>query len=257
MDTKEVTQIKLSHLYNTEHYLLGSDFLTVVTPELAENFNFSEVRERCRMIHEKEDKVLMVNQQSLQTEEIRALDKVRDKRLSDFKATVTFYLRTGTEAQREAAQLLDHLLKPSRNAARKSYVENTSELGKFVDDVKGERYAQPLARLGLTAAVPALEAANNAFYDLLQSRSEKRLEQASHEKMPPLRVWFDRNYRFITNILSVLYYVEADPLRKQQLGTAIDEINASVEILRKTLKRRGISSKTLPLGDEISEEPNS
>jgi hypothetical protein len=245
--TKKIFPLDLSRLHNAEHYQFGEDFLVAFPSELAESLNLSAQRGSFLSDQEKAKEVFLVNRKFDETENIKQADADRDKLMKAFIQSIASYAGgSGTTVQQTAAEAVGRLLEPYRGAPNKSYVKNTAELGKFVEDVQKAPYAAHLTTLGLTDAVARLKVLNDNFHTLYNSRSEQLLDRKEREKMTLLRKTSDKTFDEIVEDFNVLYRMETDAERKLSIGDAIDRINALIIQWQRTLASRGVKT---PIGD--------
>jgi hypothetical protein len=216
---------------------------------VAANVHLTEQRNLLQQAHDDEAEVYRTNQAYRQTKTLTQLDATRDKKFSDVKFAVSFYLRMGSEAQKAAAEAVEFVLQPYRQGPAKGYQDNTAELGKFVTDMAAEPYPAHIAALGLTETLAGLRADNDAFRAAYETRSEDELDRAGHEKIRNLRHKFDDTWRIVATVLPSLHFVETDAARKTLLGRVIDEINAYILQVKKVLAARGIGSASVGLVD--------
>ena len=252
---KTILTLGLAHLHNGEHFKFEKDMLELFTPTMAANANLTEQRALLQQTHDEEAEVYRTNQAYQQTKTLTGLDASRDSRFNYIKATVTFYLRTGNEAQKAAAAAVDFVLKPYRLGPVRGYQDNTSELGKFVADMSAAPYPAHIATLGLTETLAGLKADNDAFDTLYNTRSEEGIDRAGHEKIYALRRKFDETWRIVAAVLPGAHFTETNPARKVVIGKAIDEINARILQTKRVLAARGMGSVAVGLVDVDHDHP--
>jgi hypothetical protein len=247
---KKIEEIKLYLFRNAAHYKFETDVLEIFTPELATSLNLSADQTQLTSLYERIGEVFRLNQRAKQTKSIEQLDQERDELFVLFKDVISVHRRSGTAAQKAAAEAVWYVLEPYRKANRETYQENTADLGKAISDLQKPENAVHLTTLGIAQSVADLKTANDAFDVLYKERSDELLGRDELEKGRKLRKEWDEVYKRVIMVITALYYTESNAEKKQTIGLAIDKINALVNQAQKNLKRYGISG-----GDGSSETP--
>ncbi|MDR0659115.1 MAG: DUF6261 family protein, partial [Mediterranea sp.] len=147
---KNILSARLSRLHNGEHFGFEEAVLGTLTPSLAGHLNLTAQRGQLRQLHDREAEVYRINQAYRQTKELARLDLFRDKTFNYIKNSVKYYLNTGDNAKKTAAAAVNFVLRPYRLDPVKGYIDNTADMGKFVDDMSVKPYPAHIATLGLT-----------------------------------------------------------------------------------------------------------
>ena len=253
---KTIVTAAITLFHNGEHLNFENAVLGVLTPSLAAGLNLTEQRAQLQQAHDKEEEIYLTNQTYRQTQTLAQLDASRDRKFGDIKATVAFYRRMGNDAQKAAAEAVNFVLKPFRQAPAKGYMDNTAELDKFVTDMSVRPFPAHIAMLGLTGTLAGLKADNDAFTTVYEARAEEGLNRVGHEKIRALRRQFDEAWRIVAIVLPGAHFVEPDAAKKAAIGKAIDEINAHILQTKKTLAaRRSRSAHQNHPGDNGGDSP--
>jgi hypothetical protein len=251
MELHKVSPLNLPRTQNGEHVKFEEDVQNVFTEAFASSVNLAAQREEMKRLHDAIIEAYLLNQQYDQTASIKHLDRERDGQFRTFKAAVDFYQLGGNAAQQAAAQAVAYMLKPYRDANKKSYANNTSQLRDFTRDVQVAPYAAHLETLGQTEAIAALQATNEAFDTLYNERTAALDDRIHMNKIRELRPQWDKVYRLVTTILPSLHFIETDAAKKQAIAAVLKSINGFAEQLRLTLAHRGgHSSGGSGTGDE-------
>jgi hypothetical protein len=101
--------------------------------------------------------------------------------------------------------------------------------------VQSEAYAQQLATLDLTDPVARMKEVNEKFNLLFNERLMEMFARHIRSKIVVVRREMDVAYRVVTMALPVLYLTETDAEKRELIARAMEQIDALVIQLRKTL----------------------
>ncbi len=104
--------------------------------------------------------------------------------------------------------------------------------------------------LQLTEAVDQLETLNQSFITAYNARSAQYLEKATSHSMSSIRPLVDKAFKELARAINSLYQAneltEKSEEKKQQLGKIIDDMNALLYQLQRTLSRVKAGAKPNP-----------
>ena len=131
-------------------------------------------------------------------------------------------------------------------------------LADFVEKMKEEANAADAATLGLTAILPMLEEANEAFNTLFKARSGELNVRVNSQNMRTVRPKVDKAFMRLITAINALYLAnelkDKDEATRTALGTVIDQINSYLTQLQVTLTREGVLSNKGQTTDTDEEE---
>lgn len=252
---KEINlKFDLTRPRNAEHYQLHSDMLRVISADFASRQGIASLREKYQALFNAENDCYLQNRTYQNTAEIEAADKKRDEIFLYISQTITTGKLCPIEIKRKAAIQLDYVLSPYRDAPRLNYASNTAAVTDFVEKISEPQYKEALTTLSLAECVTALDEANLLFLALYAGRSSEVLSRSTTENMKMIRPKVDTAYREIASAINALYQVNAlitkDNAKEQAVGAVIDQANALIIQLQKTLSKAGVGAKpTFKPGD--------
>lgn len=173
-----------------------------------------------------------------QTKVVETLDSERDTIYAGFTGTVSNALKSPIATQQQAAQQLQEPIKRYAISTSAEYQEQTMRTEQLCTDLLAN-YAAPLADLGLTAWVEALQAKNCEFQEAMTQRTN---EQAGYVKseLTNLRQQIIVAYRIFAKLMNVVLIYEGD----SAYSAVIDQMNAEVRHYKQIAARKGASSST-------------
>ena len=245
---------------NAEHYQLHSDLLAAIPTSFAEAMTLAPLRADYQRLFDIENDCYLRNASYQDTPEVEAKDRCRDDRFAYVAQRITTARLSPVDAEAQAAARLAYPLAPYRDAARLNYSSNTAAVADFVQKMREPDHAADIATLGLTAAIDALDTANNDFNLTYTGRSAELLTRATSETMKTIRPQVDAAFKSLASAINALYQVNElvtrDASRQTEIGAVIDRANALLIQLQSTLSRAGVGSKPnfAPGGNE-SETP--
>lgn len=232
---------------NAEHYQLHSDLLAAITPAFADTMAVSPLRVEYARLFDIENDCYLRNTSYLDTPEVEAKDRRRDDRFIYVAQRITTAQLSPVDEEAEAAARLNYYLTPYRDAPRLNYASNTAAVADFVQKMREPASAADIATLGLTAAIDALDAANNDFNLIYTGRSTELLTRSTSETMKSIRPQVDAAFKSLASAINALYQVNElvtkDAAKGKEIGTVIDRVNALLIQLQSTLSLAGVGSK--------------
>ena len=238
---KSVISISLSRLRNAEYYLLNQSVLSRFQPSLIQELKFETLIENLKEPFERFATTFKSNQSSSYTPEIQQADRERDAYFLGIKDLVKGFQRLGSEEEKQAAAVLNYVIRPYANAPRTSMNENTAKLKAFIYDMCLPQNQPSVDVLKLSGKISGLEDWNDTFEDLLHARLEKRVSSEEVGKLVALRREIDPAYRAVIDRLNALYmiaYQDEDEGKESQLAELIAILNVDIRLIEDTVHRR-------------------
>lgn len=231
---------------NPEHWLLMSQLLEVLSPEVATSLGISARVEAARALFERETVAYKPTQAYVDTGQVTAADVKRDKSYRRLDLGVQSAELSDDEAEAEAAKrvrfLLDQLAK---RITERPMGEETAALFDLVDKLETD-YATDLETIGQTANLAALKADNEAFNAIYMGRTREMQARVEAGTLEEIRPQVDEAMRYVVCLLNALYFyyldIAPDPEKLAEVKTVISAFNGCVLQYRKTLARRGVGS---------------
>ena len=175
-----------------------------------------------------------------QTEDIAALDAVRDAALSAFLSALKSMQSTPNATKLQAAKLLMFIRDKYSLSAADEYMKETTAIGQMIQEIEGDAQATAaLATTGLDDWLQDLKAKNEAF---LAKMNERTAEQAGQQKgiVREKRLQTEAAYKNVVKLLNAMAICEVPA--GVDYAPAIDHLNAEVEHYRQILARKGVST---------------
>lgn len=238
---------------NAEHYQAHSDLLAAITPDFATTLGIAPLREEYQRLFAVENDCYLRNASYQDTPEVEAKDRRRDELFLYVSRSVSAATLCPVEATAAAAGRVAYHLAPYRDAPRLNYASNTAAVADFVQKMRDPAHAADIDALGLTAALDALDAANNDFNRVYTGRSAELLTRATSETMKTIRPQVDAAYKALASAINALYQVNElvtrNAAQEKEIGAVIDRANAVLVQLQSTLSRAGVAGKPAPAAD--------
>lgn len=231
---------------NPEHWLLMSQLLEVLSPEVATSLGISARVEAARSLFERETVAYKPTQAYVDTGQVTAADVKRDKSYRRLDLGVQSAELSDDEAEAEAAKrvrfLLDQLAK---RITERPMGEETAALFDLVDKLETD-YATDLETIGQTANLAALKADNEAFNAIYMGRTREMQARVEAGTLEEIRPQVDEAMRYVVCLLNALYFyyldIAPDAEKLAEVKSVISAFNGCVLQYRKTLARRGVGS---------------
>jgi hypothetical protein len=241
---KEIVRPSFRLVRNSEHHEYHSRVLAVITPMVAKSYSMEDQRLSYEKLFKKEDDAFSRDRAFEETKDIQAADRKRDELFFFIKRFIENMRYNPDPALRSAGRDLDEVLSPYRNAHRKSFKDNTIMVESFVKRIEDEpKLFHAMEFMDLVRPLEMLKAANDTFRELLEGRSEKRLQRNMNDKLKELRPQVDQAFfeviKFINAVYLVSHEVSKDYQVSSELSSIIDSINESTkQMLDSVMERR-------------------
>ena len=119
---KEINlKFDLSRARNAEHYQFHTDMLGIITEDFAEKQSIAPLRSTYKQLLDIENECYLQNRTYKDTAAVEASDRKRDDHFLYVSQTITTGKLCPIEAKRKAAEELDYVIAPYRNAPRLNY----------------------------------------------------------------------------------------------------------------------------------------
>ncbi len=224
------------------HYKIVNHILTA---EVAEAQGFGPVREAYAAAFEQESAVYQRILKFEETAIIRQDDDARDRTLQFTVQTVETAALSPIPAVRQAGEELRYVTDAFREAWKRDYAANTSEVRKFLAQIRSEKYAASVEALHLTETLALLEEQNEAVAALLSERSAVNRERVEGANMRSARHTLDGRARDMFDVmeakLTLNHFLTHDATVEAALSPLMDSINAELLWLKRVLAAKGIS----------------
>lgn len=245
---KEINlKFDLSRARNAEHYQFHSDMLHTISQDFVDKQGIASLRSAYQQLFDTENMCYLQNRSYQDTAAVEAADRKRDDLFLYVAQTITTGKLCPLSAKRQAAEALDYMLTPYRNAPRLNYASNTAAVNDFLEQAGSLKYAPHVKTLGLEEAIAALATANNEFNAIYTERSVENLSRAVSETMKSIRSRVDVAYKEAASAINALYQVNSlianDSAKEKTIGAVIDQANALIIQLQQTLSRAGVGAK--------------
>jgi len=238
---KTIISFRIGHLRNAEYYLLIDNTISLLDDALIEKYRLGQLLNLLKEPFERFKAIFMTNQASILTPEISKVEKERNRFYIGLRQVINGMERVGTKEEIAAATVLKHIMRPFRGITRTSMVENTGELSKFIVEMNCPENLPHIETLNLAGKIERLQQLNAVFEDLVISRAEDKESAEQIGRLTKIRNETDSAYRKLTNRIFALYLIafqDEDKEIEQELGELIDQLNMTLELLRRDLSRR-------------------
>lgn len=237
----------LSRARNAEHYQFHSDILRIITIDFTTSKGIDPLRTAYQDLFDIENTCYLRNANYLATPDVEAADKKRDNLFLYCSQTIVANLLCPVEATAEAAKRLNFYLTPYKDAPRMAYAAATAAITDFVDKMQQDGIKEDVATLGLATAIEQLDAANIAFNAVYSKRSSEVLTRTISDNMKSIRPKVDESYKDLASAINAIYQVnfliEKDSEKEAAFSSVIDQVNAVILQLQKTLSHAGVGPK--------------
>ena len=256
---KKISKITPEQLDNGSHFMFMSDAhgTAVADANIMQKSNLAPLVTALGQALQKEDECLKLSQKLFTTDQIKELDKTRDKLYQGYKTIVETYLEFTLKAETEAAKylnqhIIDYGIDPRDNRQRESGL-----LLNFTADLQG-KYADYVQTLHLTDYVAQIKLYNDQLIEAPSTRTKER-SQMTTGVLAEARVQTDAAYRRLMEMVNALALVEGDA----PYAAYIDYMNALIKEYKQTVLNQptggsssGGGTSTVPDGGtETEPEP--
>ena len=204
----KIEKLNLVNLRNDEHFQFNTEFRDAVIKFGAAILGIEPQFDIFLPIYEQEDQALKKIMKSAITAEIQTADQRRDqlfRGMTDANKAALNHFRTEVQ---QAARRIKILLDTYGNLAQKPLNEQTSGVYNLLQDMR-EKYANDTATAGLNEWMDELQAANEAFGNLMKDRYEETAMRTDLV-LKEVRAQVDAAYRTITERINALVVVEGE-----------------------------------------------
>ncbi len=195
----EINSLNLPNLQNGEHFEFMDNVKQLIlqcTPEVLDVVNEYSVFKEAM---DDEDKSFNIIRKSADTRRIKQLDRSRDTILSGLQAQVKVYRYHYSEDFVKAAYRIEVLIGAYGYMQDMSYDQETANITNLLQDLFDDKYGKDVSLLGLGEWVRQLEAANNAFVEVMSRRNTEQAERNSFTRLRTARLTTDVAYQAIRN----------------------------------------------------------
>ena len=200
-------RFKIERLRNEEWFQFHTGFKALVEQHNPQTLNVETLFTAFVAFYADADEALEVIRKSATTEQLADADNARDVVFRGFSDAVKSALNHFDSAKKEAAKRLKIIFDQYGNIARKVYDEKTASIYNFLQDINAK--AADVALLGLNDWATQLEADNQAFDALMQSRYSEAAAKTTL-RMVNVRVETDRCYRDILDRVDALIMINGE-----------------------------------------------
>ena len=171
---------------------------------------------------------------TVQTEQMKALDKQRDDLLTNLFGVVRAQQKSPVQAVRDAAKALDKALGVYTGLQFKSADAETAEVRGLLKDL--ERFASEITALGLAPVTTQLKSVNDEFQQTYTTRQEKAVER----KLPALtevRPQTDAVFAAVCRYIEASYLFATTDEDRALIERLVDRMNQESEHFKTTHKQ--------------------
>jgi hypothetical protein len=196
----KVIRIDVRSLHNEEWFGFYTDYKAQATAAGVEALGISELFALLTPLYDKADRLMVVLQKSVYTQEIEHADKTRDELFRGFYSVVKGSRKQPDSAKQESALRLYNLLRQyHKSVIGGNYVEESSALHNLLQYLNG-KYASDIALLALGEWVTAIGNAEEVFLNLRSQRTQESIEKPK-EDLRQIRVQTDALYTAMVSVL--------------------------------------------------------
>ena len=180
---------------------------------------------------------------TVQTEQMKALDKQRDDLLTNLFGVVRAQLKSPVQAVRDAAKALDKALGVYTGIQFKAVDAETAEVRGLLKDL--ERFASEITALGLAPVTAQLKTVNDEFQQTYATRQEKAVER----KLPALtevRPQTDATFAAVCRYIEASYLFATTDEDRTLIERLVDRMNQESEHFKTTHKQSVAQKKAAP-----------
>ncbi|MDO5489148.1 MAG: DUF6261 family protein [Bacteroidaceae bacterium] len=223
---KKISQITPEQLDKGSHFMFISDAYNkaVADENLMQKPALAALVNDLGAKIQHEDECLQLSQKLFTSDQIAALDELRDSLFRGYRSIVGAYRMYPNEPEQEAYKylnqhIIDYGIDPRDNRQRESGL-----LLNFTADLQGSKYAAYVQTLHLTDYVTKLKQANDQLIEATSTRTEERSQMATGA-LADARLQTDAAYRSMVEMVNALALVEGDA----SYAAYIDYMNALIK----------------------------
>lgn len=201
-----IKDIDLSRLDNGSHFTFVSDILKKAQAVTAVGEKAADYLAAFKAAVETEDEVLKLSAKSLITDAIAEADNSRDALYTGLKYAIRGFLRSLNAEHAAAAVVLNQLVTDYRINPQAALVQESGLLTNFLTDLT-TKHKEEVEKLGLTHMVEDLNAANTRVVNLMQERTDERMNARKGETAAARKLT-DEAYRQLVLMVNGLVYTD-------------------------------------------------
>ena len=255
---KEVKRVRLARMNNAELQLFSEKFTAAFDDEMAVilkiEWHYLQLKLATELIY----KSYSVLRKSIITKQVKEQDTKRDNSFSMIKKMVEVHRVKGKEDAEtaEAVRVMDMLLKLYKGITRKGYLPSTGMYNALVRDARDEKYAPYFTFLGLNSMIDAIEASNNTFNSMYDSRSEEKASKLQIGRMSDAKANFAEIYYYLLKVVNYYTIIMGNKERTERdlkIEALADKLNVMMIPFEETITIREKKAKTKRLKKENGE----
>jgi len=236
-----IQTIYLARMRNNEHYQFMSDVANAINKATPTALQIDSVYTSFTDALARLNACLLVDQGSATTEEITAMDVVRDRTWSALNERVKSSLLSPIEAEVESAKVVKRIFDLYGNVRTLSYNEETAAITNLIEDLEKNKNAAHCTTLGITSWVAALKQQNIDFQALVDSRNVELANKESGD----VKAIRDEIDPILQNIVKRINAQVTLEIGTAVTETFIKELNQRIKYYNETIvARAGRASAT-------------
>lgn len=201
-----IENFDLSRLDNGSHFTFVSDILKKAQAVTVVGEKAADYLAAFKAAVEAEDEVLKLSAKSLITDAIAEADSSRDALYTGLKYAIRGFLRSLDAEHAAAAVVLNQLVTDYRIAPHAPLVQESGLMTNFVTDLT-TKHKDEVEKLGLTHMVEDLNTANTRVVNLMQERTDERMNARKGETAATRKLT-DEAYRQLVLMVNGLVYTD-------------------------------------------------
>ena len=234
----------LKRARNSEHYEAHKELIAIITPEFTDAYGISHLRKTWVDLFAREEESYNTNVSYENTPKIQELDRTRERQFIFISKIIELMTCSIKEEQKEAAKRLAFVIKPFKRSHRQPYACTSAEFTVFVQRLRKPENAEAVSLLKLGPELDRLDQMNEEFKDIYHERIMLEYKRHIAEKMKDIRPKTDDAFHELVLMINALYrinkLVEHDEAKTEQINKVIDDVNAILLRLQRTLSQAGL-----------------
>ncbi len=219
---KEIYDINIQRMNNGAHFTFVSNILARAEADIAVKAKAADQVNNLKVAVAAEDEALKVSQKSLLTDDIAKADNDRDALYAGYKKAVEAFLAMPIADMAQAAKVLSQHIKDYKINTAAQLDKETGLLVNFIADLE-DKYADQVAKLGLTAFVTNMKEANERVRTLTLQRTNEKMG-ITVGALKTARTATDDAYRALVKMVNALSLVFGE----NDYAAFIDYVNTEV-----------------------------
>lgn len=234
----------LKRARNSEHYEAHKELIAIITPEFTDAYGISHLRKTWVDLFAREEESYNTNVSYENTPKIQELDRTRERQFIFISKIIELMTCSIKEEQKEAAKRLSFVIKPFKRSHRQPYACTSAEFTVFVQRLRKPENAEAVSLLKLGPELDRLDQMNEEFKDIYHERIMLEYKRHIAEKMKDIRPKTDDAFHELVLMINALYrinkLVKHDEAKTEQINKVIDDVNAILLRLQRTLSQAGL-----------------